>query len=483
MSEVLTGTVIGNYEVGAPIGDGGSSVVYRVRHTTLGTIFAMKVLRGELCNLEDRMLQEGRMQASLRHPNIVAVTDVLNVGGRPALVLEYVDGPTLKGWLATARPSLDAIEDVFRGIVAGVSRVHAEGLVHRDLKPSNVLLQIDPDGHPIAKLVDFTLAKVLEKPGMTLTSEAGTLGTPGYMAPEQFADPSGVDCRADMFSLGCILYEMCTGSHPFLRDSLHATVHASANATYTPLDSMAPGLPARLKLAIEGCLVTDPDQRIPDCRALTYLLDGHALSGFAHRPPSEQPLERNWRRLRYLLAISVGVALGSTLFGTLLAVIAAVRVTGQRLAEVEAPADEVPSAEVSSSSLEEEGTRDLVVVEQVLEPMPPQEVVSAPMPAPASAPAPAAVPEPVPAPVPERPPVVSRPSPTGRVSTTAQVHQIFLVGPDGPVSLGDVPPGRYRIMVAFDAGDSARVAGSVDVRQGSWVALECQRAFQICRVL
>jgi serine/threonine protein kinase len=129
------------YSVEAMIGRGGMAVVYRVRHTSLGSHHALKVLTLGGPGVRERLMQEGRLQAQLRHPNIVAVTDVLEVGGNPALVLELVDGPTLDGWLdANPRPPLDIAEAMFRGVVNAVHAAHARGLVHRDLKPANVLL-------------------------------------------------------------------------------------------------------------------------------------------------------------------------------------------------------------------------------------------------------------------------------------------------------------------------------------------------------
>ena len=162
------GDTIDRYEVRERIGAGGTAVVYHVTHVALGTEHALKVLSVTSPVIRDRMLQEGRVQASLRHLNVVAVTDVLDVNGAPGLLMEHIEGPSLEAALEKFQIPLASAEALFVGIVNGVRQAHHHGLVHRDLKPANVLLASTPDGF-VPKVTDFGLAKVI--------AEAGAVGT------------------------------------------------------------------------------------------------------------------------------------------------------------------------------------------------------------------------------------------------------------------------------------------------------------------
>src|SRR5262245_35627495 len=153
------GQRVDRYVVEGLLGEGGMAEVYRVRHATLGSLHALKILKVQAPTVRARLLAEGRAQAALRHPNLVAVTDVIEVDGAPPLVLDFVDGPWLEAWLVDHRPSPREAEQLFLGIVAGVERAHRAGLVHRDLKPGNVLLERGDDGVLVPKVTDFGLAK------------------------------------------------------------------------------------------------------------------------------------------------------------------------------------------------------------------------------------------------------------------------------------------------------------------------------------
>lgn len=189
-----TGQTVERFTVEAKLGEGGMAAVYRVRHNTLGSYHALKLLKVANPDIKRRLVEEGRVQASLHHPNIVAVTDVLVVEGQPGLLMELVDGPTLEEWLWSNRPTLEQAEALFRGVVAGVGRAHRAGLVHRDLKPGNILLDL-ADGMVIPKVTDFGLAKILadEDGGHSQTRSGVTLGTPQFMAPEQIRNAKTVD--------------------------------------------------------------------------------------------------------------------------------------------------------------------------------------------------------------------------------------------------------------------------------------------------
>ncbi|MEQ1508423.1 MAG: protein kinase, partial [Myxococcota bacterium] len=152
MTRVLAdGETVERYTVASLLGEGGMAEVYLVHHVTLQTRHALKVLTLTGPTLHDRLVAEGRVQAQLRHSNVVAVTDVLDVKGMPALVMEYVDGPDLARWIRSHRPDAATAEALFRGVVAGVAAAHDAGHVHRDLKTANVLVATGPTGELVPK--------------------------------------------------------------------------------------------------------------------------------------------------------------------------------------------------------------------------------------------------------------------------------------------------------------------------------------------
>lgn len=270
------GQTVDRWVVDSVLGEGAMATVYLVRHLSLGTLAALKVLAIHHRTVEQRFLAEGRAQAGLRHPNVVGVLDVLTVDDTPALLLEYVAGPTLEQVLERGRPTLEEAERIFRGVVAGVSAAHAAGLVHRDLKPGNILM----DGTR-PRIADFGLAKpVGEDRGLTRTG--AMMGTPAYVAPEQVRDAKSVDERADLFSLGCILYHLCTGKPPFDGPSAHDILQRVITGDYEPPERRV-HVPDRIVRTIRACLVTDPAGRPADCAAVLRLLDGDGTPDIA--PP------------------------------------------------------------------------------------------------------------------------------------------------------------------------------------------------------
>ncbi len=270
------GHQVDRFEVEAILGQGGMAVVYRVRHATLGSLHALKVLTVHSPGLQSRLVQEGRMQATLRHENIVAVHDIVDVNGFPGLVMDWVDGPDLEHWLQRNRPDLDTRLRLFIGVLRGVHRAHRAGLVHRDLKPGNILVAQGEEG-PVPKVADFGLAKVVsaERPDAGHHTRTGaTMGTPGYMAPEQVRNAKDVDQRADIWALGCILYRLATDALPFGGLDTVELLNNICAAAYTPPEKLRVDLPAPIGDAIRGCLVVDRDQRIPDCPTLLAVLQG-----------------------------------------------------------------------------------------------------------------------------------------------------------------------------------------------------------------
>ena len=289
------GQDIDRYRVEALLGEGGMAEVYRVRHRTLGSAHALKVLKLDTRGITDRLVQEGQVQASLRHPNVVTVTDVIEVAGKPGLVMEFISGPTLAQWLANTQPTIEEAEALFLGILAGVSRAHRLGLVHRDLKPGNVLLEETDEGF-VPKVADFGLAKLLAEQGGRFRTRSGIpMGTPAYMAPEQVRDAASVDQRADIFALGCILYELVCRVPPFDAPDALGIFARLARGEYTPAESLVPTLPERFRRAIRGCLAVEREDRLPDCAAVRALFVGQepSESSSAHVVPLRDPAPRH----------------------------------------------------------------------------------------------------------------------------------------------------------------------------------------------
>jgi eukaryotic-like serine/threonine-protein kinase len=260
------GSIVDRFTVEALIGEGGMAMVFRVRHNVLGTHHALKVLTLTSPQIRARLEREGQLQASMRHPNVVAVTDVLEIGGSTALVLELIDGPPLDAVLRARRLTLEEIDLLVPGILAGVAAAHHHGYVHRDLKPANVLLARTGTGLT-PKVTDFGLAKVAAgspttAPGSGARTRTGsTMGTPQYMSPEQVRDTKSVGPASDVFALGAILYEMVTGRRAFDGPDLLDIFNAVATGRYTPVAELAPDAPDRVIAAIDAALRTDPADR------------------------------------------------------------------------------------------------------------------------------------------------------------------------------------------------------------------------------
>lgn len=270
-----TGTQIDRFTIERVLGQGGMAVVYLVTHHTLGSEHALKVLTVGSKAITERMLQEGRVQAQLRHPHIVAVHDVLDVAGQPGLLMEYVDGPSLEDFIIR-KPTieLDLARHLFMGTVSAVAHAHEKGLIHRDLKPGNILLQMSA-GQWIPKVTDFGLAKMMEgSENLSKTRSGVAMGTPSYMSPEQIRDAKNVDQRTDVFALGCILYELFTGAQAFYGEDILEVFNKVAEGAYTPPRELRPDLPDDVEAAIRGALETDRNARIPDCTTLREVLNG-----------------------------------------------------------------------------------------------------------------------------------------------------------------------------------------------------------------
>ena len=253
--DLRTGMVVDRYIIEGLLGKGGMAYVYRVRHRQLSSLHALKVLNLRRADIRERLVQEGRIQSTLNHPNVVTVTDLVDISGAPGLIMEYVQGPTLHELLGRGRLSLGQVDGLARGILKGVAAAHAHSLVHRDLKPANILLA-NVGGELVPKVADFGLAKALaEDDALEHPTRSGAiLGTPAYMAPEQIHGARHVDARSDVFSLGTLLYELVTGRRPFSNADPLALLQQISDGRYQAVAELRPETPARMITAIERAL-------------------------------------------------------------------------------------------------------------------------------------------------------------------------------------------------------------------------------------
>lgn len=287
--EWLTGRQVGPWRIGAFLARGGMASVWLAEHQRGGIDAVIKVPLGTDADSLARASREGTIQSALHHPNVVRALDLVDVEGRPGIVLERIGGGLALDGFLRAGPMTEVDRTaIYRGVVAGVEAAHSAGYIHRDLKPGNVLLLGDP-GAFVAKLADFGLARLEHEPtGQKLTRAGYILGSAAYMAPEQARDAGGVDARADTWSVGCILYELWAGVPAFPGDRVDEVLANVVAGRYTPLDVVVPEVPARVLLAVEACLQVDPEQRPRDASELREILDGNkkwvAGAGSARRP-------------------------------------------------------------------------------------------------------------------------------------------------------------------------------------------------------
>jgi serine/threonine-protein kinase len=250
--------IAGRYELEELVGSGGMSSVYRARDRLLERTVALKILHEQFTRDDDyveRFRREARAVAQLAHPNIVTVIDRGEQDGRQFIVFEYVDGLNLKELMTQEGPlsPREAIELALQ-VARGLSFAHDQGLVHRDVKPQNVLL----DGDGRAKVTDFGIAHAVDVDGMTIT---GTImGTSNYIAPEQ-ARGQPVDEQTDVYSLGCVLYELLTGEVPFEGDNFVAVAMRHLNDPVPSVRDVRPDVPARLDWAVQQAMSKDHDER------------------------------------------------------------------------------------------------------------------------------------------------------------------------------------------------------------------------------
>jgi serine/threonine protein kinase len=267
----------GRYTVLKLLGQGAMGTVYLAHDPVLERKVALKVIsvdamvdRSIRADYLKRFSFEAKASAKLNHPSIVAVYDAGEENGLPWIAFQYVQGETLESLLAQkGKLPVGRAIAFARDIASALRHAHGWSIVHRDIKPANILIESSTG---VAKLADFGIVKA---PWAVLSHEENTLGSPGYMSPEQI-DGVDLDERADLFCLGVVMYQMVSGMHPFLRDTMAATIFATCNNDYTPLGDIVAEVPPSLDWAVRRCLAADRDKRIRSANELVAMLNKEA---------------------------------------------------------------------------------------------------------------------------------------------------------------------------------------------------------------
>ncbi|WP_224372521.1 serine/threonine-protein kinase [Hyalangium versicolor] len=298
-AEIRIGSVLREtYELTSLLGKGGMGSVFLARHLRLpGKQVAVKVLlRSEDLSAEQyaRFRREAEIASQLGHPNIVEVIDFHSLeDGTPYLVMEHLRGESLAHRLRKGRLSMREAFSVARQMGSALQAAHRAGVVHRDLKPANVfLVPSESDGMPIerVKLLDFGISKLMGSQTLQ-TQDDVLMGTPRYMAPEQaMGRNKEIDARADIFALGCMVYEMLCGDSPFAGGSIAEVIYRVVHEQPESLATRMPDLPARAVSAVDKALAKAPAERFQDVATFIAELTGTPLQGLAGLGPDPVPL-------------------------------------------------------------------------------------------------------------------------------------------------------------------------------------------------
>jgi serine/threonine protein kinase len=284
-----------SYEIVDCIGNGGMGRVYKAMDPTLNRFVAIKIIAPQLSTSKgarNRFAREARAAAAINHENVVQIYQVSEVDGIPYLVMEYVPGESLQQKIDKREPiDLKDILRIGQQTAAGLAAAHAQGLIHRDIKPPNILLE---RGEERVKITDFGLARMVDDASLT---QSGVLaGTPQYMAPEQ-ARGEAQDYRVDLFSLGSVLYTLCTGTPPFRANTTMAVLRQVSDQEPTPIRTLNPRIPTWLCAIIARLHEKDPADRFQSAKAVAELL-GQCLAHM--QDPARFPMPE-WRDKRSIL--------------------------------------------------------------------------------------------------------------------------------------------------------------------------------------
>ena len=251
---------LAHYRILRLVGEGGMGLVLLAEDSLLSRHVALKVIRPEIGGapgIAQRFTREARATAAIKHDHIVTIYHVGQENGVPFLAMEYLQGMSLARWLArNLKPSVALVLRIGREIASGLAAAHERGLIHRDIKPANIWLEA-PSGR--VKILDFGQARSLRN-DVEITHSGTIMGTPAYMSPEQArGEPAGTG--SDLFSLGCVLYHLCTSRSPFEGETIMAVLSALSSDIPSPLRELEPGVPLALDELVMRLLAKDPANR------------------------------------------------------------------------------------------------------------------------------------------------------------------------------------------------------------------------------
>jgi serine/threonine protein kinase len=298
----LVGALLGSYRITEELSSGGMGTIYRARHELLGRDAAVKVLRAELTSdaeLVDRFFIEARAATAIRHPSIIEVFDFgYTETGEAYLVMEFLEGESLHAYLRRFKPAglpPQQAATLARALANALVAAHAKGILHRDLKPANIFLVPDaeqPYGVRV-KILDFGIAKLVDPTGQPIgrshTIDGALIGTPRYMAPEQARSAKAIDHRADLYSLGCILYEMVVGEAPFPKGGSGEVIAMHLFEEVRPPHERVPDISPELDKIILRLLQKDPADRYASAQEVARALAGPAGIEITPSPFAQAP--------------------------------------------------------------------------------------------------------------------------------------------------------------------------------------------------
>ncbi len=278
----MLGERVGQYQVTGRLGEGGMGAVYLAQHTLIGRPAAIKVLKAEFTHrpeVVERFFNEARAASAIRHPGIVEIYDFgYHVDDSAYIVMEHLEGESLEARMRRLRRiPVDRALNLIRQVASGLAAAHDQEIVHRDLKPDNIFVVADPDipGGERTKILDFGIAKLAAqaRPGSYKTSTGTVMGTPAYMAPEQCKGAGRVDHRADLYALGCILFEMLCGQPPFVAEGGGEVMAQHIYASPPSPLAFDPTIPADVDGLIQRLLAKEAAQRHQSAREVIAAVD------------------------------------------------------------------------------------------------------------------------------------------------------------------------------------------------------------------
>src|SRR5918993_2197007 len=310
---IVIGETLGPYRVLSKVGEGGMGEVYRARDGRLNRDVAIKILPPDVARDPerlDRFEREARASAALNHPNIIATYDIGHADGLTYVVMEILDGATLRNELTAHPPTQRKVVEWTIQVANGLAAAHARGIVHRDIKPENLF--VTTDGR--IKILDFGMARftaadasATEEATIAAGTEAGkVLGTVGYMSPEQVRGEA-IDARSDIFALGAVLYEMLAGHRAFTGDTAVETMHAILKAD--PAEFTGQSVPGGLDRIVRRCLEKRPEDRFHSAHDLALPLE--AVTGSRTQPVTSVSAAAPRRRRLGLAAAAAAILLAT----------------------------------------------------------------------------------------------------------------------------------------------------------------------------